>query len=170
MDTKKKYPARLMRQIESETRNLSTLEHWFSYILEDLIISKKKLENDKLYHQIEHSLAPIDYTCLHWMTDDEAADYVRKNLANLIDEAFTPHARKIAENFIYYKSLRKLRQTCFFWQYFAKRDLEQKMSSLHIYLVENHEKIAIAKASIAHDMCDAEFKNRFMEYALKYQH
>lgn len=165
----KKYPAFFMRQVENETRNLACLVQWFSYLLEDMIVDKKNFENEKLFHQIEHSPVPVDYVNIVWTTDADALEAVKNNLDKTIDSSFSEKARHKAELFISYKMLRKQRYECRFWQFSQKQTLETMMRNLHVTYLDYGDKIAIAKASIASTMCDADFKFQFMEYAKAYK-
>lgn len=166
---KKKYPAFFMRQVENETRELTSLAQWFAYILEDMVVDKKNFENEKLFHQIEHSPVPVDYVSIVWTTDADALEAVKDSLDKAIEASFSEKARRKAELFISYKMLRKQRYECRFWQFSQKQALDGMMRNLHVTYLDYGDKIAIAKASIASTMCDADFKFKFMEYAKEYK-
>lgn len=165
----KKYPALLMRQVENQTRELSSLEQWFEFILTDMIVNQKNLQNDRLYYEIEHSMTPTDYTNIHWANDEDALKTVMASLEKTIDSAFTAEARKTAQQYLSYRMLRKQRHACRFWQICQKATLDEALQGLHVIFLDYGEKIAAAKAAVAPTVCDADFKRQFMEYAEKFR-
>lgn len=158
-----------MRQVENQTRELSSLEQWFEFILIDMIVNQKNLENEDLYHKIEHSQVPVDHLTIYWIKDEDALKTVNKSLEKTIDAAFTAEARKRAEQYLSYRMLRKQRYACRFWQFWQKAELDKAMQYLHTVFLEYADKIAIAKSVAAPTACDADFKRQFMEYAEKFK-